>query len=134
MIRFPNGQIAGRDRLRAALTGRTEPEALGATVSTKIPPGAPPSIPYVLVRTDDAGEDARLNGYAVLRVTVWHRDEGLALSLAGLCASLLRAETSAASPIRSVGRPTGPIPTTDPDSGTPTAFFRVTARLRPDNL
>lgn len=134
-VRFPDGQRAGRDLLRTLLTGRPEPEAAGlvpANVSTRVPSGAAVPKPYVMVRVDDAGRDSRLNGYAVLRVTVWHRDEGLALSLASLCEALLLDARGAE--VRAVSPVTSPIPTTDPDSGDPLAFFRVTARLRPQNL
>lgn len=131
-VRFPVGHVAVRNTLRRVLTGRSEPYARGVTVSTTVPPGAPPSIPYVLVGLDDSGRDARLNGYALVRVTVYHRDEPDAFDLAALCEALLLDATDAE--VRAVQPTNGPTPTNDPDSGAPLAFFRVTARLRPTNL
>jgi hypothetical protein len=131
-VRFPDGQTAGRDLIRALLVGRPEPEAAGVVVDTVVPGATSddlPGLPYVLVRLDGASRTARLDGTALLRVTVYHRDEGLALDLAGLIEALvLDAHTAT---VRSTEPYASPIPTEDPDTGDPVAFLRFTAHLRP---
>lgn len=134
---FADAQRAVRDALRAALAARSEPSAQGVTVGVRVPSwhsDDAPAIPYVVVRVDGNVRDARLNGRATVRVTVWHRDEGLALDLAALCEALLLGGLATDAGIRSVGPVSSPIPSEDPDNGTPLAFFRVTARMRPTNL
>ena len=133
-ITFPDPQRAARDLLRELLADRLEPSALGATVSTKSLPGSDDArpLPYVQVRSDGRFRDSRLNGRATIRVVVWHRDEGLAEDLAGLCEALLLAGSSAA--IRAFSPVTGPIPVGDPETGLPMSFLTLTARLRPGQL
>lgn len=133
-ILFPDPQLAVRDLLRVRLKGRTEPEALGAVVSTRDLPGADESrsLPYIQVRSDGSFRDARLNGRATVRVVVWHRDEGLTQRLAALCEALLIGATS--TDIRGAQPVSGPLPTGDPDTGLPMSFFTITARLRPRQL
>lgn len=132
VITFPDPQKAVRDLLRTLLAGRSEPYAAGVTVSTRPPAGTSPSLPYVQVRSDGRFRDSRLDGRASVRVIVWHTDEGLGESLAGLCEALLMASTSAE--IRGCTSLSGPIPTGDPDTGAPMSYFTVTARLRPEQL
>jgi hypothetical protein len=133
-IVFPDPQLAVRDLLRALLEERTEPEALGARVSTRGLPGADEnrSLPYVQVRSDGRYRDSRLDGRATVRVTIWHTDEGLAENLAALCEALLLAATS--DKIRGITPVMGPIPTGDEETGLPLSFFTITARLRPRQL
>lgn len=133
-ISFPDPQLAVRDLLRTLLAARTETYATGATVSTRAPDASDNarSLPYIQVRSDGRFRDARLNGRASVRVIVWHRDEGLGESLAGLCEALLLASTS--DRIRGASALTGPIPTGDPDTGKPMSYFTFTARLRPSQL
>lgn len=133
-IGFPDPRRAARDLLRSVLASRAESFVQGVVVSTKPLPGADEgrSLPYVQVRSDGRFRDSRLNGRATVRVLVWHRDEGLGEDLAGLCESLLLAASSAE--IRGFSPVSGPIPTSDPDTGEPLSFFTLTARLRPVNL
>lgn len=133
-ITFPDPQRATRDLLRELLADRLEPSALGATVSTKTLPGSDDArpLPYVQVRSDGRFRDSRLNGRATMRVVVWHRDEGLAEDLAGLCEALLLASSSAS--LRGFSPVTGPIPVGDPETGLPMSFLTLTARLRPGQL
>lgn len=131
---FPDPQLAVRDLLRSLLAGRQEPEALGAVVSTKNPPGADEAraLPYIQVRSDGRFRDSRLNGRATVRVLVYHRDVGLGEALASLCEGLLLAATSAA--VRGCSSVAGPLPTSDPETGLPFSFFTITARLKPRQL
>lgn len=130
-VGFPDPRRAVRDLLRSLLAARTEPYALGATVSTKAPTSSA-SLPFVQVKSDGRFRDSRLNGRATVRVLVWHRDEGLGEDLAGLAESLLL--DSSSPEIRGFSPISGPIPTEDPDTGAPLSFFTITARLKPANL
>jgi hypothetical protein len=132
VIVSPDAQRATRDVLRTALATR-EP---GATVSTRVPDfrsDDAPSLPYVLVRSDGRFRDARLNLRATVRVSVWHRDEGLTEDLAALCEGLLLAYEGGPA-ARSFQSVVGPLPAGDPETGDPLSFFTVTARLRPVQL
>lgn len=133
-ISFPDAQLATRNLLRGILAARSEPAALGATVSTKEPPGADEgrTLPWIQVRADPSYRNARLNGRAPVRFRIWHRDEGLGLSLGALCEALLLDATSAE--IRNFSPLTGPAPTEDPDTGEPLTYFTLTARPRPQQL
>lgn len=134
-IVFPDGQRAVRDLLRSLLAGRSETEAQGATVGTRIPSWRSddaPALPYVAVRLDGTFRDSRLNGRASVRVVVWHRDEGLGVALASLAEGLLLSGHGFG--VRNVGPLTGPIATSDPETGDPMTSFTVTARLRPVSL
>lgn len=133
-IVFPDPQRAVRDLLRVLLADRPEASVAGATVSTRDLPGADENypLPYIQVRSDGRFRDARLNGRATVRVTVWHRDEGLAEDLAGLCEALLLAASSAQ--IRGISPVMGPLPAGDEETGLPLSFFTITARLRPRQL
>lgn len=134
VITFPDAQLVIRDALRAALATRSEPYAAGARVVIAVPSDQSPDgpRPVVQVRTDAMSRDARLNGEAVVRVIVWHDDEGAAVQLASLCEALLLA--AAAPGLRSVGPVAGPLPTTDPDTGAPMTVFTIAARLAPVQL
>jgi hypothetical protein len=134
VILFPDPQLAVRDLLRVLLAERTEPAALDAVVSTKAPPGSDGTrvLPHIQVRTDGRFRSARLNGRATVRVSVWHRDEGLGESLASLLEGLLLASSSGE--IRGFSPVSGSIPTSDPDTGEPLSFFTITARLTPVQL
>lgn len=133
-IVFPDPRLAVRDALRALLAARPEALAQSATVSTKGIPGADEGrpLPYIQIRSDGRYRDSRLNGRATIRVLVYHKDEGLAERLAGICEALLLAAST--KDLRGASSVTGPIPTTDPDNGLPFSFITISARLRPSLL
>lgn len=135
VIRFADPRRAVRDVVREVLATRTEPEALGAVVSTKTasPDDAKRVLPHVHVRSDGSFRSSRLEGRATVRFVVWHRDEGLAQDLALLLEGLLLANPRSPS-VRSFSPVSGPLPTSDPDTGEPISFFTLTARLRPEQL
>jgi hypothetical protein len=134
VIVFPDPRVAVRDLIRELLATRAEPEVVGAVVSTKTasPDDAKRTLPHVHVRSDGNFRNSRLNGRATVRIVVWHRDEGLAQRLALLIEGLLLATTS--NRVRGFGSVTGPLPTSDPDTGEPISYFTLTARLRPEQL
>ncbi|QNO12673.1 tail terminator [Arthrobacter phage Snek] len=133
-VTFPDAQRAVRDLLRSLLSSRSEPSALGATVSTRGLEGSDESrpLPYVQVRSDGKFRDARLDGRATVRVLVYHRDVGLAEDLAALAEALLLSASNAE--IRGSSSVAGPIPTDDDETGLPLSFFTITTRLVPRQL
>lgn len=136
VIIFPDPQKATRDTLRAAFSVSGDPAAEGVTISTRTLPGSDDgrALPYIQVRSDGRIRDAQLDGRAIMRVLVWHRDEGLAEELAELAEARLLA--SSGHEIRGftpVAGPT-PLPGGDRDTGLPLSFFTITARLRPSQL
>ncbi|CCQ44667.1 putative uncharacterized protein [Pseudarthrobacter siccitolerans] len=128
---FPDPRRAVRDLLKGLLAARSEPYALGVTVSTKAPTSSS-SLPFVQVKSDGRFRDSRLNGRATVRVLVYHRDEGLGEDLAALAEALLLESSSPQ--VRGFSPISGPLPTEDPDTGAPLSFFTITARLTPANL
>ncbi len=132
MIRFPDPTTDLRDTLRTRLAATAAPEAAGAVLSTREAPTAGPK-PHVRVSIDARSRNARQHGTALVRVTVWHRDAGLAVSLAALCEALLLGNPTPTT--RAITPATGPVAPDggDPDTGEPFASFTVTASLRPSN-
>lgn len=128
-IYFPRGGLATRDVVRELLPDQPE-----VTVSTKTIPGSDGdrSTPYVQTRGDGRSRSARLDGRALVRVAVWHDDEGLAESLAALIEARLL-DYEGGSEIRGFTPGTGPLTTFDEEVGLWLAFFSITARLRPSN-
>ncbi|UYL87617.1 tail terminator [Arthrobacter phage VResidence] len=135
-ITFPDAQLAVRDLLRALLASRTEPYALGATVSTREIPSdvtaAQATLPYVQVRSDGKFRDSRLDGRATVRVLAYGADVGQGENLAALCEALLLSASSA--DVRGSTSVMGPMPTDDPENGLPLSYFTITARLQPRQL
>lgn len=133
-ITFPDPQLATRNTLREIFATSGDSAADGLTVSTRKLPGADEgrSLPYMQVRSDGRFRDAQLDGRAIVRVVIWHRDEGLAEELAGLAEARLLAASN--TDIRGFTSVAGPLPAGDPETGLPMSFFTVTARLRPSQL
>ncbi|WIC90161.1 tail terminator [Arthrobacter phage VroomVroom] len=128
-VLFPDPQPIVRDAIKAVLAGRQA----GVTVSTKAAlADGKRSLPWVQVRADGQFRDARLNGRATMRVLVWHKDEGLAQSLAGLIEALLLDYSGGG--LRGFSAVTGPIPSGDPATGEALSFITITARLQPQNI
>lgn len=134
-VRFRDPLPDVRDHLRALLEGRTEPEALGVTVSTLDLPGddVDRPLPYVRVTADDVVRSSRASADANLRFLIYHRDAGLGQDLAFLIEALLLGTASATVRAYTAG-PTGPVEETDPDLGIPFSALTTTARLRPHSI
>lgn len=126
-VMFPDPRLAALTVLRAIAPN-------DATYGTKpldaFADAASPTMPYVMVAVDAVFRPRTPLETATIRVTVWHDDEFACNALARtLRANLLAYEGGA--DVRSFGALTGPIPTSDPDTGTPLSTFTVAARLRP---
>lgn len=130
-VLFPDARLVTRDTLRRLLAGRAEPEVAGVTISTK-PADPQGPRPYVRIQADGSSRTSRLDGQQAIRLSIWHRDEGLGFALARLCEALLLG--AHAPGVRSFGDRTGPLPTEDPDTGEPLSYFTITARLEPTQL
>ncbi|MFF0389677.1 hypothetical protein ACFYS8_13440 [Kitasatospora sp. NPDC004615] len=136
LVVFGDAQAAAATYLRAALAGRAEPYAAGATVGTRVPDGRRPEdphLPYVLARLDGAIPDpSRANSRVTLRLTVWHIDPDQAHDLAQLVQGLMAIHNGPV--IRSVRPALGPVPALDPDSAVDLSTCTVTANVRPIQL
>jgi predicted small lipoprotein YifL len=127
---FPDPMLATLTVLRALAPSE-------ATYGTKQPEEFPadnvPTPPYAMVRTDFQQTAYPVLQTATIRVTVWGASEASGLALAGrLMAYLL--SYAGDTEVRGFGDLTGPLPTTDPDTGRPISTFTVAARLRPAPL
>ncbi|QDF14185.1 tail terminator [Microbacterium phage GardenState] len=131
-ILFPDPQRATRDALRATLPAY----GIDADVTMSRPshtPGVPLARPHIRVRTGTPTRDTPASASALVRLTVFDRDEGAAMALAAKVEAILLAEASS-SDVRSFGPVSGPVPGTDQDTGEPIALVTVQARLRPRHL
>lgn len=135
-IFYPDAQLATRNVLRRLLETRPEPDAQAATVSTRDAPTDDATTnprPWVKVAAD-ASSRGPASATATVRILVYTgTDVGRSIALAALIEALCLAEASS-DDIRSLGPITGPVATTDPDTGEPMAAVTLSARLRPRHL
>lgn len=130
---FPDPMLAVVEILRDSLGASVRPEAEGATVGTRVPfasDGYTPDLPYLLVRSEGARVDSRVVERVTIRVAVWHRSEALGLALAQLARAYL-VSYPGDSNVRGIAPLTGPLPTSDPESGSPLCYFTLSVRTRP---
>ena len=135
-IIFPDAMKAVVDVIRQQLTQTSLPVAQSATVGTRVPvttAAERSSLPYVLVRLDGSALNRQVDEVASIRIAIWHTTEANGLALAQIIRALLLAYPGDNS-IRAINPLTGPIPTSDPESGDPLSSFTVAVRLRPSNL
>lgn len=133
LVTFADARIATLDLLRERLASY----APSATAGTKTPeelgtnyPGAP----YVMVALDASAPDP--NGVVetvTVRVAVWGESDAAGQALAQTAHALLLAYEGGVD-VRSFAERTGPVPTGDPESGSPLSSFTVAARMRPHAL
>lgn len=128
MIEFPDPLLAVLEILRS--------EEPGATYGTRpldtFPDGSNPPLPYVLVAVDAASLSQRVLETVNVRVTVWAESLEASYALARRLRSLLVAYEGGPA-VRGFAPLTGPIPTEDPDDGSPMAFLTLAARMRPES-
>lgn len=132
LVVFPDARIATLAVLRAEASTIGD----GVTFGTRVPDVANtggPTLPFVLVSHDATYGRFPVTETAAIRLTVWAASEAATLALAQRARAVLLAYPGGTA-VRSFGRLTGPIPTADPDSGTPIAYLTVAARLRPTQL
>lgn len=135
-IIFPDAQLAIVTLLREQLATLDFTYVDGFTVGTKVPGDKSlddSHLPYILVRLDGALTSKRVDEDATIRISVWHKTEAQGLALAQACRALLTSYEGG-STIRVITSLTGPVPTSDPESGDPLSTFTVAVRLRPTTL
>lgn len=123
---FPDSQLAIIELLRAQLDA-------SVTVSARVPGTQSldaSSLPLVVVRLDAAELKYPVLETVTIRVSVWHSSELDALALAQAARAELLSY-GGGSKVRAILPGSGPIPTTDPESGDSVAFFTVSAYMRP---
>lgn len=120
--------------LRAELPGFVETADVDAgSVQVEDANAAGVTLPYLMVALDDDDTRYPVTSSALLRLTVWAGEDWRALEISKIARAVLRDHRGAT--VRSYGDPaTGPIPSTDPDSGQPLATQTITARLKPEPL
>lgn len=134
-VTFPDAVLETLKVLRAELPGYVETAdvdcgSLQVEDATQSPDV---SLPYLGVFLDDDDTRYPVTSEALLRLTVWAAEEWRALEIGKIARAVLRDHRGAT--VRSYGDPsTGPIPSSDPDSGQPLATQTITARLKPTNL
>lgn len=135
-IIFPDAQLAVIELLRSTIGTVSQSFATGTTFGTKVPDDRSidtASLPYVLIRMDGSSLARRLDEEATIRISVWHKTEAQGLALAQALRALLLSHEGNSS-IRVITPLSGPVPTSDPESGDPLSTFTVAVRLRPQTL
>lgn len=135
-IIFPDAMLAVVEVLRDKLDHVDQAYAQGVTVGTRVPNDKSidaPSLPYVMVRLDGSSLTQRVDEEALIRIAVWHTSESKGISLAQAARAVLLAYEGGQK-IRVINPLTGPVPTSDPESGEPLSSFTVAVKLRPTNL
>jgi hypothetical protein len=127
---FPDPLLEVLRILRADL-----PTVHGSTVAlgTKEPgkrDRAHQGLPYGMVATDGRTGRYPVTATARIRVAFWTVTEDAAMTLAAHALATLMA-FAGDSKVRHIGAPNGPLPASDPDSGSPMAFFSLDVRLVP---
>lgn len=126
---FPDPMLAALTVLRSA--------HFDVTFGTRLPddfaPDDKPQLPYAVVRVDNVSTRYPVVEQATVRVSVWHNDDAAGLALAQRLRATLLAYPGDTD-VRSFAVLTGPVPTSDPESGDPLSYFTVAARLRPTTL
>lgn len=122
---YADAQAEAASVLRTAFAGRSEAYAQGIEVGGRVPRGAQPQTPYLLVAVDGSTEVIYpIVQRSTVRVTVWHIDPDAALDLAQLAQAVLLAvstDTLTCHPLL------GPQRAYDPDTETDLAWFTVRA-------
>ncbi|MEU3528822.1 hypothetical protein AB0E62_34075 [Streptomyces sp. NPDC038707] len=133
LVIFGDVQAAGAEVLRTALAERSEAYTQGVTVGTRVPTIRSPEddqLPFVLVRKDtDIPHPSMANARCTLRCTVWHQDADQAHDLAMLCQGLWLVHSGPV--IRGFRPGSGPIPTTDDETGVDLSTFTAIANVKP---
>lgn len=133
LVVFPDPLVVGLRVLREeGFASVPEVVASGATISRSMPERTLDTVePSILVANDgDAGTGHwPVSEDAVLRVTVWDKSAHRASRLARLARAHLLAYPGDATS-RGFARGTTPLPSTDPDDGTPLSSFTIIARLK----
>lgn len=129
---FPDPIIAALAILRANVPAHVGGAAFG-TVAPSAQRTGDSAAPYGMVALDAVSGRYPVHLSATLRVVAYGATEAQTLALAQVCRAVLLSDdgTGAA---RSFGELTGPIPSADPDTGAPIAYFTVAARMRPTPL
>lgn len=132
LVRFPDPLSATLDVLRARVPALAAGVTFG-TLRPEVKKDGGPRLPYVCLSVDTVTGQYPVVSSAVVRVAVWGTSDAKGLDLARVCHAVLRAYEGD-SKVRSFGQGTDPIPTSDPDSGSPLSYFTVSARLKPSPL
>ena len=87
-------------------------------------------IPYVRISVDSRDGFYPVTATAILRVQVWASNDAKSATLAERIRAVLLSNPGDANQ-RGFSEGVGPLPATDPDSGSPFSYFTAALRLRP---
>lgn len=135
-IIFPDPMLAAVELLRDSFQSINLDYAQGVTIGTRVPEDKALDksyLPYVLVRLDGSTLIQQVHEQATIRISVWHSTEAKGIALAQVCRALLLS-FEGGTKIRVVKPLTGPIPSSDPESGEPLSTFTVALTMRPLTL
>lgn len=127
---FPDPLILAPAILRDGLPLLWGSVVVVGTVDPTERPAAQQGLPYVRVTSDAQAGQYPVTQAAALRVLAYAGNPADSLRLAQYCKAILLTFPGSAE-VRRFASTVGPSPTTDPDSGSPFAFFPVSAHLRP---
>lgn len=132
VIVWENAAAATITVLRATLPIRPETYVAGVKIHAHVPSNRTIETgkPLVMARPDGSTVNRRVDNRALVRLTCWHSTEYFAVKLAGLVQGILIAYSGFE--IRSTEFVSGPLPGTDPDTGTPLATCSIAAHMRPN--
>lgn len=131
-VTFPDPILATLEVLRAKAPGYVPGTTFG-TVPPSVQREGDRKAPYGMVALDAVSGQYPVHQSATVRVVAYGVTETQALALAQILRAVLLVHEGTG-PARSFGELTGPIPSTDPDTGAPIAYFTVAARMRPTPL
>jgi hypothetical protein len=129
---FPDAILAALEVLRAQVPGHVPGAAFG-TAAPSVQRTGDLKAPYGMVALDAVFGQYPVHQSATIRVVAYGTTEAQTLALAQICRTVLLTHEGGGA-ARSFGELTGPIPSSDPDTGAPVAYFTVAARMRPTPL
>ncbi|GAA0627330.1 hypothetical protein HPO96_36980 [Kribbella sandramycini] len=132
-VKFPDPRKVALGILRAEPTSTYGATVKFGTVFPEERKQAAQGLPYVRVSVDSRSGFYPVTATAALRVQVWAASEDKAQDLAELLKAVLLSNPGDANQ-RGCSEGVGPLPATDPESGSPFAYFTAALRLRPTPL
>lgn len=131
-VTFPDPVLAVLEVLRAKAPDYVPGTTFG-TAAPSVQRAGDRKAPYGLVALDAVSGQYPVHMSATVRVVAYGVTEAQTLALAQILRAVLLSHEGGG-PARSFGELTGPIPSTDPDTSAPVAYFTVAARMRPTPL
>lgn len=127
---FPDPVMVALGILRAEASSTYGGSVSFGTVFPETRKPAVQGLPYVRISVDSRDGFYPVTATAILRVQVWGKTDDASASLAERLKAVLLSNPGDADQ-RGFAEGIGPLPATDPDSGSPFAYFTAALRMRP---